>query len=88
MASASALHQHLPGGGVALVATAEEPDCRPVIFLDIDGVLNRTTHATHIRVDDDCVARLGQLVSQADCQIVLSTFWRHFHEYITYVLHR
>jgi histidinol phosphatase-like enzyme len=25
----------------------------PVIFLDIDGVLNRTKAATHIRLDDD-----------------------------------
>ena len=60
----------------------------PVIFLDIDGVLNRTRSATHIRVDDDLVARLRQLLADTGAVIVLSTFWRHFQEYIAYVLHR
>uniref|UniRef100_A0A6U6HSI4 FCP1 homology domain-containing protein n=1 Tax=Odontella aurita TaxID=265563 RepID=A0A6U6HSI4_9STRA len=61
---------------------------RPVIFLDIDGVLNRTKHATHIRLDDDLVSRLKTLVERTDADLVLSTFWRHFREYIAYVLHR
>ena len=64
------------------------PVARPVIFLDIDGVLNRTRTATHIRIDDDLVARLRQLVSATGSDIVLSTFWRHFEEYIRYILHR
>jgi hypothetical protein len=32
---------------------------QPLLFLDIDGVLNRTASATHVRVDADLVARLG-----------------------------
>ena len=60
----------------------------PVIFLDIDGVLNRTMSATHIRLDDDLVERLRQLIAATGSKIVLSTFWRHFEEYIRYVLHR
>jgi hypothetical protein len=61
---------------------------RPIVFLDIDGVLNTTKHNTHIRVEDGLVARLGAIVRETDALIVLTTFWRHFHEYIAYVLHR
>lgn len=61
---------------------------RGVIFLDIDGVLNRTVDATHIRVDADLVERLRRLVEDTNAFIVLSTFWRHFQEYITYILSR
>ena len=32
----------------------------PIIFLDIDGVLNRTVKNTHIRLDADLVARLRE----------------------------
>ncbi len=61
---------------------------RPVIFLDIDGVLNTTMHNTHIRVNRDLVSRLDDIVRRTDAYIVYTTFWRHFHEYISYVLHR
>jgi len=61
---------------------------RPIVFLDIDGVLNTTKHNTHIRVENSLVARLGAIVRETDALIVLTTFWRHFHEYIAYVLHR
>ena len=61
---------------------------RPVIFLDIDGVLNTTMHNTQIRVDRDLVSRLDDIVRRTDASIVYTTFWRHFHEYISYVLHR
>ena len=60
----------------------------PVLFLDIDGVLNRTKSATHIRLDDDLVERLRKLVAAIECKIVLSTFWRPFLPYIQYILHR
>lgn len=61
----------------------------PTIFLDIDGVLNRTSAATHIRLEPELVARLRALLKAVpDARIVLSTFWRHFEEYITYILHR
>ena len=59
-----------------------------IIFLDIDGVLNRTKKATHIRIDADLVDLLRGLVEETGARIVLSTFWRHFTEYITYVLTR
>ena len=36
----------------------------PVIFLDLDGVVNRTRAATHIRLDDDLMARLRDLVAE------------------------
>ena len=69
-------------------AGAADRAVAPVLFLDIDGVLNRTRHATHIRLDDDLVDRLKAVVEQTQCEIVLSTFWRHFQEYITYILNR
>ena len=71
-----------------LRAVADRYNTRPVIFLDIDGVLNRTVHATHIRLDDDLVERLRALVVETEAVIVLSTFWRFFVEYIRYILHR
>ncbi|KAL3807461.1 hypothetical protein ACHAXA_002721 [Cyclostephanos tholiformis] len=61
---------------------------RPIVFLDIDGVLNTTRHNTHVRIDDGLVIRLGDIVRRTDALIVYTTFWRHFHEYISYVLHR
>ena len=59
-----------------------------VVFLDIDGVLNRTRHNTHIRLDADLVERLRIIVEATNASIVLSTFWRHFEEYIRYILRR
>ena len=59
-----------------------------VIFLDIDGVLNRTSGATHIRLDQDLVSRLRTIVARSGCRIVLSTFWRGFDTYVRYILHR
>ena len=60
----------------------------PVIFLDIDGVLNRTRAATHIRLDDDLVQLFQELVTQTESKIVLSTFWRPFLTYVQYILSR
>ena len=60
----------------------------PVIFLDIDGVLNRTAGATHIRLDQDLVSRLRTIVARSGCRIVLSTFWRGFDAYVRYILNR
>ena len=60
----------------------------PVLFLDIDGVLNRTSGATHIRLDQDLVSRLRIIVQRSGCRIVLSTFWRGFDAYVRYILHR
>jgi len=70
------------------VNKATDPLLRPIIFLDIDGVLNRHKHATHIRLEDDLVLHLKRLVDETNATIVLSTFWRHFDEYIAYILSR
>mmetsp|Transcript_41390 Transcript_41390/g.66870 ORF Transcript_41390/g.66870 Transcript_41390/m.66870 type:complete len:156 (+) Transcript_41390:56-523(+) len=59
-----------------------------VIFLDLDGVLNRTKSAKHIRFDKDLVAQFRTLIDRSDAHIVLSTFWRRFDSYISYVLSR
>jgi hypothetical protein len=61
---------------------------RPVIFLDIDGVLNTAKHNSQINIEPEFVKRLKRVIETTDALVVLTTFWRHFHEYITYVLHR
>ena len=61
---------------------------RCVIFLDFDGVLNTTKHNTQIHFEPHLVKHLKSILEASDALIVLSTFWRHFHDYIKYVLHR
>ena len=61
---------------------------RCIIFLDIDGVLNTTKHNTQIHLQTQQLKQLKHIIENTDALIVLTTFWRHFHEYITYVLHR
>ena len=61
---------------------------RPIIFLDIDGVLNTTRHSTQIHIEKHLVSHLATILHTTDALIVLTTFWRHFHDYITYILHR
>ena len=61
---------------------------RPIIFLDIDGVLNTTRHSPQIHLEDHLVSRLKHIAESTDALFVLTTFWRHFHDYITYTLHR
>lgn len=61
---------------------------RPVLFLDIDGVLNYVKHSPQIYLEKELVSRLKRILEETDALIVLTTFWRHFHEYISYVLHR
>ena len=70
------------------VAASCQQQHPPVLFLDIDGVLNRTRAATHIRIDEDLVARLKTLLEETGAVIVLSTFWRPFLPYCQYILHR
>jgi hypothetical protein len=65
-----------------------------VIFLDIDGVLNRTVTAKQIVMEEELLAKLKSIVDQSTSpekgspQIVLTTFWRTFDDYVAYVLHR
>src|SRR5579884_1900095 len=52
----------------------------PIIFLDIDGVLNRTgriNQAQRHSVDADLLARFKQLVRDTGAQVVLASTWRH-----------
>eukprot|EP00804_Cyclotella_cryptica_P030205 CCRYP_017967-RA/>CCRYP_017967-RA protein AED:0.21 eAED:0.11 QI:0/0/0/0.5/1/1/2/0/211 len=61
---------------------------RPILFLDIDGVLNTTKHNTQIHMEAIFLTRLKRILESTGAFVVLTTFWRHFHEYITYVFHR
>lgn len=58
-----------------------------VCFLDIDGVLNKSATNNHICLDSGLVANFRLLLEKSGARIVLSTFWRHYEEYIAYVLH-
>lgn len=51
-----------------------------VIFLDIDGVLNRTPCVPkgHPRIEPLLAQRLARLVLAADASIVLSSTWRNW----------
>jgi hypothetical protein len=52
----------------------------PVIFLDIDGVLNRTGWFTKSRqrvVDKDLLTTFKALIEETDAQVVLASTWRH-----------
>jgi len=70
------------------MAAQNNNDRRCIIFLDIDGVLNTTKHNTQIHLQTQQLKQLKHIIENTDALIVLTTFWRHFHEYITYVLHR
>lgn len=51
-----------------------------VIFLDIDGVLNRTDRKPSRKarvVEPELLARLNELVRASDATVVLASTWRH-----------
>lgn len=51
-----------------------------LIFLDIDGVLNRHSYSELSQsnsIDPDCVARLNRILNATDARIVLSSAWRY-----------
>ncbi len=53
---------------------------KPILFLDIDGVLNdHTWHqpADSTTIDKPCMDRLNKIIAETGCQIVLSTAWRY-----------
>lgn len=62
------------------------PERGPIVFLDIDGVLNRTRYADHIKFERALVRRLKQVLDATGARVVLSTFWRKFSDYIVYLL--
>jgi hypothetical protein len=49
---------------------------RPVLFLDVDGVLNRSATA-YGKMQADLVRRLAGVVAATGCEIVVSSGWRH-----------
>jgi len=75
-------------GAKAGAIPKSESSSDAIIFLGIDGVLNRRTEPAQICIERDLVSRLWALVEATDAKIVLSSFWRHFQEYISYVLLR
>ena len=85
-----------PGGAgiTGLVATGHDKDIaipknlRRVIFLDIDGVLNRFRTHRFVHVEEELVLRLKTILEETDSHIVFSTFWRCFPDYLSYVLSR
>jgi hypothetical protein len=53
---------------------------RPVIFLDIDGVLNRSPSDARSNEHDvatELLARLKTLVTSANARVILASTWRH-----------
>jgi HAD domain in Swiss Army Knife RNA repair proteins len=50
---------------------------KSVIFLDIDGVLNRGSSDGEHRVDSDLLVRFQSLVSSTNARVVLASTWRH-----------
>jgi hypothetical protein len=69
-------------GSAAVAFTPEARDAgvieRPVIFLDIDGVLNRSAaESKDHTVDVNLLGRLHLLVDSTDAYIVLASTWRH-----------
>ena len=60
----------------------------PLVFLDLDGVLNTTVSADHVRLDRNLCGRLREIVERTGASIVLSTFWREHEAYVAYVLKR
>ena len=51
---------------------------RPVLLLDVDGVLNRTATAKQIALDEDLIALLRDVTERSACEVVLTTYWRYF----------
>jgi hypothetical protein len=52
----------------------------PIIFLDVDGVLNGhefLMESQSCTINPACVARLNRIVKAADARIVLSSAWRY-----------
>ena len=56
---------------------ASSPPCRPVIFLDIDGVLRRTGRGRGREVDRDLLDRFERLIQDTGARVVLASTWRH-----------
>jgi len=75
---------------MAALSSSSGKDARevPLLFLDIDGVLNRTATAPQINLEQDKVDRLRDVLEKSGADVVLSTYWRAFEEYIAYTFGR
>jgi Swiss Army Knife RNA repair-like protein len=57
----------------------------PILFLDIDGVLNSIEYAIRTKIkgiwglDTHCVKRLQRIVDETGCDIVIMSTWRRIH---------
>ena len=83
----------MPAGGVRrsrtrAVRTKAIASARPTLFLDVDGVLNETATAKQIALDEDKVHLLRDVLERSDAEIVLTTYWRYFREYLAYAFVR
>ena len=90
LATALARRRSRLAAAAAAAATAALVGPR-VVFLDLDGVVNRTKTNCQIILEATLVAQLRAIVERGgarDVQIVLSTFWRPFDAYVSYALHR
>ena len=65
---------------MASLSSSSGKDARevPLLFLDIDGVLNRTATAPQINLEQDKVDRLRTVLEASGADVVLSTYWRAF----------
>lgn len=58
---------------------------KPILFLDIDGVLNSTSWAIRTEqrgvwgIDPDTIPHLQRIVDETGCEIVISSTWRITH---------
>lgn len=50
---------------------------KQILFLDVDGVLNRCGRS-HERLEPDLVQSLCRIVDATDCTLVISSTWRCF----------
>lgn len=49
-----------------------------VIFLDVDGVLNRVENGRFGPLRSEALARLARIIAVTDAVIVLSSYWRYY----------
>lgn len=52
---------------------------RPVLFLDIDGVLNYSGCAGDDPLDRGCVEQLNRVIDVSGCVVVVSSTWRIYY---------
>lgn len=61
---------------------------KKILFLDIDGVMvpigtgaKNNGLYDHDPFDKDCVSELNMIIEKTDCEIIISSTWRHFYEF-------